>query len=69
MAVIVDHQVGTSFAMTSAKDFLIFTKRSLNSRPQPFESLKSTKILPSISTTFALKINWSFRRSIVETVI
>lgn len=55
--------------LTTASDisieFLIFTKHRLKSSPQPFESRKSRRSFPSISSRFALNVSLSFRRSMV----
>uniref|UniRef100_A0A182TWG1 DUF753 domain-containing protein n=1 Tax=Anopheles melas TaxID=34690 RepID=A0A182TWG1_9DIPT len=59
-------QVTGPFITISARLCLILMNRRLNSSPQPFDSRKSHRILPSISTMFALKISCSFRRSIVD---
>uniref|UniRef100_A0A182PPI5 DUF753 domain-containing protein n=1 Tax=Anopheles epiroticus TaxID=199890 RepID=A0A182PPI5_9DIPT len=62
-------QVTGPFITISARLCLILMNRRLNSNPQPFDSRKSHRIFPSISTMFALKMSCSFRRSIVDIVI
>lgn len=53
----------------SSRSALIFKNLLLNSRPQPFDKRKSTKILPSMSWILALNTKGIFRLSTVEMVI
>lgn len=68
VAMAMGHVTGP-FTTTSDNKFLILMKRLLNSSPHPFDNRKSSNILPSISTTFALNTSCNFRRSMVDMVI